>query len=344
MNEPQTPTSEVATSEEKPPKRWRRPVTLGIVGVLVFSAGWLAVVRILSPWNALIVYDTGGDPQPEVDSLKLRVAVYNIAHGRGNGPGGFVSNFRGGDIDDHRDRLEKIAEFLKGSNLDIVILNEVDFDTTWSHHLNQAEIIAKNAGFRYRLEQRNMDAAIPFFRMKYGNAVLSKHPIVAAERLKYPVYSRFESLLMGSKQGCVCTIKLSEKHNVDVIPVHLSHRSEPVRIRSADAIVEYLEAHSTPFIAAGDFNSTRVDFPVAEPDENGETAMSRLLGEGPFHALPVDAPEESEMTYPFPKVASLIDWVLVAKPHRAVVREVYPLGLSDHLPVISTVQLLEPVE
>jgi len=63
--------------------------------------------------------------------------------------------------------------------------------------------------FSFWAEQRNIDIAIPFARMRYGNALLSRYPLVAARRLPFCRSQALETLLVGKKQGLLCTIKLS---------------------------------------------------------------------------------------------------------------------------------------
>lgn len=90
----------------------------------------------------------------------LRIGAYNIAHGRGTADG----NWSGGDENERRGRLNAIAELITAADLDVVVLNEVDFAATWSYHVNQAAWIAEATEFPYWVEQRNLD-----FRFAYGS-------------------------------------------------------------------------------------------------------------------------------------------------------------------------------
>jgi len=74
-----------------------------------------------------------------------------------------------------------------------VVLNEADFDATWSGGINQAQWIAKHAGYPYHVEQRNYDVSLPFFKPRFGNAILSRWPILDAEQIELPAVSKWES-------------------------------------------------------------------------------------------------------------------------------------------------------
>jgi endonuclease/exonuclease/phosphatase family metal-dependent hydrolase len=87
----------------------------------------------------------------------LRIATYNIAHGRGLAE----SNWDGGSPADHEARLQAIAAELRAWPVDVVVLEEVDFDASWSHRVNQAEVLARAAGFPYWIEQSNYDLRFP---------------------------------------------------------------------------------------------------------------------------------------------------------------------------------------
>ena len=76
----------------------------------------------------------------------------------------------GGKPSERSDRLREIADFLIEVDADVVVLNEVDFDASWSGHLNQAEFLASRAKYPYRVEQRNLDFRVLGWTWRFGNA------------------------------------------------------------------------------------------------------------------------------------------------------------------------------
>lgn len=323
----------------------RRRILAIVIGLpLVACIVWLVVVRIASPGNAVrIIADESLAAKSAAEARDeksgelrvLRIAAYNIAHGRGSGD----DNWKGGTADERAARLRRIAAFLADADLDLVVLNEVDFDAAWSGGVDQAEAIARAARFPYRVEQRNIDFAIPFFSLRFGNAVLSRFPITEARTIDFPGHAAWETLLAGKKRGLACTVRIDDARELRLIAVHLDDRSEIVRLAAAKMIAAEKHGAAAPMIVAGDFNSAPPGFPLAQPDAEGRTAMSYLLSKTGFETLPKEPPNAAGLTFPSTAPDRVLDWVLVSPPVRIVSREVYPLTESDHRPVIGVVRL-----
>ena len=264
---------------------------------------------------------------------ELRIISYNIAHGRGP----HDNNLEGGGQAARAARLAQIAALLKAQRADVVVLNEVDFDSTWSYGVNQAEIIAKAAGFAHRAEQRNLDLGLPMlFSLRFGNAILSRYPLKDCALLDYPAYSKTEAFFAGKKKGLVCTVQAGRPFRL--LAVHLEHRNEPVRVRSAVKIDWLARTQGPPVVAVGDFNSTRLGFPGARTDEAGRTAISWLLSQGTFIAEPTTSPGEAQLTFSSKRPRFVIDWVLIP-PKWCVEKQRVDSGtLSDHRMVVAEVR------
>jgi len=52
--------------------------------------------------------------------------------------------------------------------------------------VNQAAWTADRAGYPHYATQRNYDVSLPFFKMRFGNAVLSRWPIDRVQQVKLP--------------------------------------------------------------------------------------------------------------------------------------------------------------
>jgi len=339
----------VLKTEHRPPGgRWRLAARI-MAWLAVALLGCYAVGRALAPFEAVQLHvpeaaaseAPAGQAEPADPDARaaagrrtLRIAAYNIAHGRGTA----ASNFQGGTARERENRLVRIAQMLADLDLDVVVLNEVDFQSLWSGNVDQARAVAEKARFPYWAEQRNIDAGLPRFRIRFGNAVLSRFPISKAERVDYPGRSWWETLLAGKKQGVVCTIMLPWGEEVRVLAVHLEHRGAATRRAAARVIADLKQSGGPPLVAAGDFNSTRPGFPDATPDEDGHTALSLLLDEG-FIALPEQQPLARELTFSSTEPRQVIDWVLVPEPWRSASHEVLAAVLSDHRLVVETIEM-----
>ena len=100
-----------------------------VLFVVALALGWFALNRMLSPFRAVRLVKMGVPPADgALFSRRLRIGTYNIAHGRGTA----TSNWEATDRATHLDRCRQIAQRLKPHDLDVLVLNEVDFDSAWS--------------------------------------------------------------------------------------------------------------------------------------------------------------------------------------------------------------------
>ena len=174
----------------------------------------------------------------------MRLLLYNIRYGIGSGsttrwpvPGmGYVIGNRG--------NLERIIDFIKGQDPDIVGLLEVDTGSIRSQRVNQAEAIGRSLGhysvYQCKYGEASLNQLLPIVR-KQGNAFLAA-PRVHGERFHY-----FDK---GIKR---LTIEL-ELEECSIFLVHLSlkyrHRQEQLH-----ALHDLVVASTKPVLIAGDFNT-----------------------------------------------------------------------------------------
>ncbi len=322
----------VARYASRVAKYLSRRVIVSLVLLLLLAPS--LVNRAASPWRRLSVQTEAGiNDLPSTNGV-LRIACFNIAHGRGTAD----SNWDGGSADQRRDRLRKIAETLIDLDADVVILNEVDFDSSWSHSVNQAEFLAEKAGYRYRAEQRNIDARLLAWKWKFGNAILSRVPIENARVVPFPGYSSWETMFAGKKRGLCCDLRVG-KERVCVVASHLCHRSENVRARSAIAICDSVQQSSFATILAGDMNSSPPGFPHSLSDANGRNAMAIYDESGLFRRSTNSESSIDSMTFPAHAPTRVIDWILIPKHWRYRSYQTVPTDLSDHRAVVADIGL-----
>lgn len=268
----------------------------------------------------------------------IRVVAWNIAHGRGDTEQGIRQNWMGGSRAERVERLERIAEVLRAVDADVVALNEVDFDASWSHGVNQAAFLAERAGYPWRVEQRNFDFRAPFGRWAFGNALLSRYPVVHAEWMDLPPHARWERLVLGSKDAVVVRLRVG-RDTLAVVPVHLEFRAEDTRLRAVSALEAAREREPTPMVLAGDFNTAPSDWPEVGPS----TALGELLRRGWRSARAERPPSPSELTFPTYDPREARDWILVEPPLEVARARVVEgaASLSDHAPVVAVIRVPE---
>lgn len=319
---------------------FKRKFWISTLAIPAVAAAWFIVVRIISPWQVVKAFEleTVENEKTGANSSPLRVACYNIAHGRGGKLGS--TNWEGGDRATKLERLKQIAELLRNAELDIVVLNEVDFSSFWSGHMDQAKVIAQEAGYRYIVEQRNIDAAIPFVSLRFGNAILSKLPLSNPIFLDYPHPSRLEEILFGGfKDGVAATATLPDGQQVQIVAVHLSLEGETYRQESVRLFMDLHTQSSLPMIAMGDFNSTAKGCPGYAVDPSGLNCIETLLDSSPWSTLfDRQSIHSDTFTFPSEKPDRVIDWIFVTSPWHIREKRILTTELSDHLPVTATVR------
>lgn len=273
----------------------------------------------------------------EGSETQIRIVSYNIAHGRGLAE----SNWEGGTADVRIDRLDDIAALLRDFDADVVVLNEVDFDSSWSQSVDQATYLAREAGYRYCVKLRNMDFCVGVWSWRFGNAVLSRYPIADAKEIELPGYAKWETVLAGQKRALFCEIEIGDM-KLGIAAAHLSHRSEDLRVASAKQLLAFSEGYGRPLVIAGDLNSTPSGFSGSISSSAGVNAMDVFDQSGLFLRLPThETGDRSENTFRSDRPVRIIDWILVPKPWQVRSYFADPSELSDHRPVIADVVLGE---
>jgi len=269
------------------------------------------------------------------ETNELSLVIFNIAHGRGAVDSNFLED---GAV--KKKRVDKIAHYLREIDADLVILNEVDFYSSWSGHQNQAEAIAHKAGYRYRGEQRNFDFRFLYGGLKFGNAILSRFPVLCVETFDFPNERSWEPILLGKKRGATFEVQISIDKRVGVVPVHLEHRSESVRVASVEMIVDSVRDGDLKTFIAGDFNSTPTGMPGSQLAAGNGNTIDRL-DESNLFSRPSMANDKANFTFPSHDPRSTIDWIMAPFAFEFVEYRVLQTDLSDHLPVFARVRVPE---
>lgn len=318
-----------------------------VLALVMLTAAWWLVGRVTADSRQLQIHRTAESPTSEAateGSSTFRILAWNIAHGRGDVGTGLLRNFQGGDDVTRTLRLMRIAQVIRDADADVVILNEVDFDASWSGRINQAEFLARALGYGVRIEQRNYDLQLPFGVLEFGNALLSTLPVDTAMWVEIPPHRRVEAVAAGAKASSVVRLD-APGGPVAVVPVHLEVRGTRTRLGAADVFRELRDREPAPVILAGDFNSAPPGWPqtgdLAGAASAERTAVGELLDHG-WQSLRAAQPQGPEQwTYPVPEPDRAIDWVLVESPLQLLEARVVQgtAGLSDHAPVLAVVRI-----
>jgi len=221
--------------------------------------------------------------------MRLGVATYNIKNGMG----------MNGEVS-----LAAIASAITSTRADLVGLQEVDFLRPRSRF----SIQSRKLGQMLSMESVFGPTIKCFGLPRFGNAVLSKFPII--ECVNYQLPSRWE-------QRCLLKVKVKiEAATIAFCCVHFG-LNQLERLKQAGKVVQYISAENLPLILVGDFN--------AGP-ESDEIKKIKTL----FH--PVD-PEGLQPTFPANKPEHQIDYIFYSAHWKLIKTFVLDSQASDHLPL-----------
>ena len=152
-------------------------------------------------------------PVQSEEPVRLRILSWNIHHGEG--------------VDGKLD-LERIAAVIRGLKPDIVALQEVEVGSSRTNRVDQPAELARMTGLTSVFQQN-----IEFRGGGYGNALLSRLPVLSTNRLSLPNHDN------GEQRGALSVqLRLPDRTDpLTFICTHLDHRSDDRERRdSAEAI------------------------------------------------------------------------------------------------------------
>ncbi|NNE10238.1 MAG: endonuclease [Gemmatimonadetes bacterium] len=212
----------------------------------------------MSPRLRISVYNPG---------MRFRVVSYNIHKCIGGV--------------DRRYSPERIVETIAHYEPDLVLLQEVDDGKPGTRNHRQVDTIADGLGFRYRTFQGNVLLRLG----KYGNAILSRHPIKGPRNIDLTIP------LKKRRRAQLIKLTMREKghrHSLVIANVHLGlaafERRMQMRKLLASTTIKWIRS-TTPIILGGDFNDVfgRLQKLIIEPA--GFTATT-----GPLPTFPAAIP------------------------------------------------------
>lgn len=249
---------------------------------------------------------------PDANGVTLKIMTYNIRMG-----GAYRGGWRFDKPRHVAERIDKIGEFIREQQPDIVFLQEVVLESGLAS-FNQAPVLAEKTGMHMWVFGQCVNDGLPFHRMIEGNAILSRWPVVPLTNQKMAGHKAFYEVGYESQSTLWCKADIGGQEFL-LASVHLnSNDFDEVKLTQAQQLLDF--PGDRPAILAGDFNT-----------EPNEPELRRIVDTGRF-TVKLDGPFTISSYDPH----AIIDYIFVPRDWQLLEHRVIQTDLSDHLPVLST--------
>jgi endonuclease/exonuclease/phosphatase family metal-dependent hydrolase len=253
---------------------------------------------------------TGAAPRPPGP---FRVLVYNVHAGK---DAAGVEN------------LARVAEVVRSTGADLVLLQEVDRGTERSGRVDQLAVLARLTGFHAAYGK-----TLDFQGGAYGVALLSRWP-VAADTLHLLDPPEVRADPAFEPRGALRARVAAPRGALHLLNTHLdAGRADTHRLREVAALLEIaasLRASRAPVLLGGDFNATPESAVIGRVRQAGWRDAWAVCGVGEGFTFPAEAPVRR------------IDYLFVPPGAACEGAEVVGGEVSDHRGVVFTVRMDRP--
>lgn len=295
-----------------------------------------------------VIVFPGLPEQPPEQREVFTVMTYNIGY-----LSGMLNNL---PVKTTRDVFEKnmqtTLQLLEKINPDFIGFQEIDFHSRRSFYVNQLQTIAEKDGYKYAAVAINWDKhyvpfpywppSVHFGKMLSGQAVLSRWPILSAQRvvLEKPGNRPFYyNALYLDRLIQVVKIKINGKEII-LLNVHLEAFDRETREKQAGKVLELYRSFKNdyPVLVIGDFNSIPPDARqknnfIDEPGMNftDDNTIGLFLAEKSLNAA-----EPVTFTFPSDGPTRKLDHIFYNHDKITLIKSWVPKGIdcSDHLPLV----------
>ncbi len=243
---------------------------------------------------------------------QVRVLVYNIHAGK---------DAKGVD------NLARVAELVRSTEADIVLLQEVDRGTTRSGKVDQLEVLSRLTGFHAAFGK-----TLDYQGGDYGIAVLSRWPINRDSLIRLPVDPPQErSGGVYEPRGALQAVIQVHGAPLEILNTHIDASREDFYRKQEMTTILRLATRSIidvrrSTLVGGDLN--------AEPG----SAVIELVRDSPLRDAWPECGQGPGLTYPADRPIKRIDYLLLPVGWSCVSGTVLETEASDHRPVIFTLR------
>lgn len=239
--------------------------------ILAIIIGGIGILLVSDPFNTQlseedVSYFQAANLTPVADKDTLKVMTWNVKFG-----GGRIDFF----FDCWGDRvvmteeeviqnLDGLAELIRATNPDILMLQEVDIDSKRSAYINQIQHLLDFTELNYAVYAAQWKADyIPsdgIGQINSGNVIMSKWPLKDAIRIGLPLYEEQNPIVRYfylRRNVLKATTRIGDQE-IALLCTHLAaYDVEKLRIKQLQILADTLwtlDRKGVPFIIGGDFN------------------------------------------------------------------------------------------
>jgi len=235
--------------------------------------------------------------------MELKVMTFNIQH---------CESFVSGEID-----YNIMATAIKECGAEIIGLNEVRDEGEAADYEAQCKILSEKTGYYYYFAKAIDDNG----NNPYGNAILSKYPILSAETIMIPdpcdkVYgNRYET-------RCILKANIDVCGGINVFVTHFGLYPDEA-VNAVKAIIGCIIDEKT--VLMGDFN--------VEPDNNILTPIKEAMQDTAV------ALKHNMLSWPADTPTKKIDYIFVSRDISVLEADIPEIIASDHRPCTAVLQI-----
>lgn len=269
---------------------------------------------------------------------ELNIMTWNIAWLYGKGSEG-DDDYKIQSQDFYQKKLKDFSQIFLDNHVDLAFLQEVDFDSDRSYHINELEALQKQIAFSFSIPVQSWDVAyMPFpyspisrhwKKIISGGGILSRYKVSEGYNLileKPDFFWAYKKFYLH-RYFQVVQLNLSSNESYYIINVHLEafdQKKREAEISQLIQMIKKLQKEKEVLILAGDFNC-----------EYEECEM--IAKELDF----MKAPDKKLTTFPADNPHKKLDRIFVSRNWEINAFTRLETGtLSDHLPLFMKIKKL----
>lgn len=331
-----------------------------VLAIAILVAGYFVFMTVTDyKPDSKITLEVDQKSWQDIDSDEFKATIFNIGYCGLDKEQDFFMDGGTGSRASSKEKvlsnLASITSFLKENESDFILLQEVDFDSTRTYHINEQEKLSESFSdysdtyaVNYDVPWVPVPITKPMGDVKSGLVTLSKYKIDDSTRYQFPGAEKWPRQLALLDRCFIETRhKVSDDKELVIINTHMSAYDKGgfVRAQQMNFLVEYLKNEydkGNYVVVGGDWNHELpgADADKMNPGEERPGWVKKIDVEFPNYlwAVDVKTPTTRDDDKPYVKgenYIAIIDGFLVSDNIQVIEVKTSDIGFenSDHNPV-----------